>query len=1000
MYTVFRRIAGVVAVLILMLSASHSARAQAVGSIRGQVTDPSAALVPNASIQLTGNGTTRNATADASGRYTFSVPPGKYSVRIQAVGFVSSQQDVTVTGGQPTPLDIALELAAQTQQVDVTAQAAGAVSTDPSTNASALVMNQDDIDALPDDPDDLQATLSAMAGPAAGPGGAQFFVDGFSGGQLPPRSSIREIRINSNPFASEFDRPGYGRVEILTRPGTDTLHGQVAATYGNRVFDTRNPFLTGRLPDYNSRMVSAEMSGSFLKKFSWNLDTDPERVFNNSSLVNALGLDSNFRPVAINQSYSTPTSNWGVEPRLDYAINSNNTLIFRYQHSTSSTIGGIGGFNLPTQETNGTTKNNTLQITETSVIGTKAVDETRFQFQDARTNTSGAGLAGPTLNVQSSFTTGGSPLQSNYNRNRGYEIQNLLTMTTGKHTMKVGGRVRIVELSTQSTSNYNGTYTFTTPQSTSAGPAVCNGIFNPTSLDVYAQTQQLLAQGMSLGAIQGLGCGPTAFSLNSGQPVAGVNQTDLGAFAQDDWRARPNLTISAGLRYETQTNIGDHRDLAPRIAISWAPKAKAGKPSKTVFRLGWGRFYDRFSANNTLQTLRFNGIAQQDYTISSTSGGATALQALAYYPNLPPVSVLSLQNQPVYKVDSNLKAPYLMQSAASIERALPHRTSLSVSITDSRGVHDARTRNINAYLPGTYNAVAHTGILPFPGLGDIYLYENTGIYKQFQVITNVTTKLNSHVSLNGYYAWGQYHTNTNGFPMNQYDTSIDWGRASGDVRHRVFIGGSVGLPLRLVASPIITVSSAPPFNITSGVDNNGDHINNDRPSFATSADSPSSVVVTPWGTFNRSPLPGEKIIPINYGTGFANVTANIRLSRSWGWGEKVAGGGNQGGGGGGGGAPGGGFGGGRGGGGGGGFGTVGSSGKKYTLTLTMSANNMLNHVNRSQPVGNLNSPFFGESLNSAGGGPGGGGGGGGGGNNQGGSAAGNRRVQFQVRFQF
>ena len=142
---------------------------------------------------------------------------------------------------------------------------------------------------------------------------------------------------------------------------------------------------------------------------------------------------------------------------------------------------------------------------------------------------------------------------------------------------------------------------------------------------------------MSLAAIQAAGCGPTAFSLNSGQPVASVRQTDLGVFAQDDWRVRPNLTVSAGLRYETQTNIGDHLDLVPRVAISWAPAAKAGKPGKTVFRVGWGRFYDRFSANNTLQTLRFNGIAQQDYTISSTSGGAAALQALAYYPNLSPV---------------------------------------------------------------------------------------------------------------------------------------------------------------------------------------------------------------------------------------------------------------------------------------------------------------------------------------------------------------------------
>jgi len=299
-------------------------------------------------------------------------------------------------------------------------------------------------------------------------------------------------------------------------------------------------------------------------------------------------------------------------------------------------------------------------------------------------------------------------------------------------------------------------------------------------------------------------------------------------------------------------------------------------------------------------------------------------------------------------------------------------------------------RNINAYLPGTYNPLTQTGTVPYPGRGDIYLFENTGIYKQLQVITNVNTKLNSHVSLNGYYAWGEYHTNTNGFPMNQYDTSIDWGRAAGDVRNRVFLGGSVGLPLRMVVSPIISISSAPPFNITTGVDNNGDRINNDRPSFATPADNPANVVVTRWGTFNTSPLPGETIIPINYGTGFATVTANLRLSRNWGWGEKS----DERPQGGGGGAPGAGFGG--GGGKGLNFGSVGSSGKKYTLTATIIANNVINHVNPSQPIGTLNSPFFGESLSSVGGGSGGGGGG----SNSGGSAAGNRRLQFQLRFSF
>jgi hypothetical protein len=372
-------------------------------------------------------------------------------------------------------------------------------------------------------------------------------------------------------------------------------------------------------------------------------------------------------------------------------------------------------------------------------------------------------------------------------------------------------------------------------------------------------------------------------------------------------------------------------------------------------------------------------------------------------------------------VDSNFQAPYMIKYSVGVDRSLPGRTSLSVNFIDTRGVHDLRTRNINAYLPGTYDPITRTGgVRPNPNEGDVYLYESSGMYKQTQLITNVNSRLNSHLSLQGYYVYGHVNSNVNGFPSNQYDTAVDYGRANYDVRHRAYIGGNVGLPFRLTASPFVTISSAPPFNITTGTDYNGDGILNDRPSFATSASNPKNVVVTPYGTFNLAPLPGETIIPVNYGKGFTQFSVNIRLSRTWGWGERGGSNPNAGGfggpGGPGGGGPGmGGGGGGRGGGGGfgggggGPFGGLGGggTGKKYNLTLTISARNALNHVNYSSPVGALNSPFFGESLSSAGGamggGPGGGGPGGGGGaigGVSGGGAAGNRKVELQLRFTF
>jgi hypothetical protein len=1000
--------------VLLLTMSGQKASAQGAGTIHGQVTDPSSAVVPNATVHISGAGQSRSETTDGSGKYTVTLPPGQYTIKVEAPGFVaSSQQSVTLAAGQNSPLDIALQISTAVQQVDVNESGVGQVSTDPSTNASAIVLNTSDIDALPDDPDDLQSQLQAMAGPSAGPNGAQFFVDGFSGGQLPPKSSIREVRINSNPFASEFDRPGFGRIEILTRPGTDSLHGSAFMTYGNRIFDTRNPYVTGELPDYNSRMESFNLGGPFMKKYSWTIDFN-QRVFNDESLVNAQALDANLNKISINDTFPTPSHSWNISPRVDYAINQNNTLILRYSHQDTESTSGVGGFNLPTQTTMGNSKFTTAQVTETMVIGTKAVNEARFQFQDSRSNTSGAGFSGTTINVSGSFTSGGSPLLANYNRNRGYEISDTVTLTEGRHAIKVGGRFRPSDLSTQSTSNFNGTYSFATPTSLNGVPLCLSGIANPTSLDVYQRTLQLLQQGQSMVAIQAAGCGPSQFTLNSGVPVASVSQFDMGLFAQDDFRLRPNLTLSGGVRYETQTNVADHFDMAPRGAISWAPTSK-GKAGKTVFRLGWGMFFDRFSAQNTLQTERYDGVSQQNYNITTSTSQA----GLAFFPNLPPTSLLALQNQAIYKVDSNLKSSYLMQTAFSVERSLPGRTSLSVSIADSRGVHDLRTRNINAYLPGTYNPLLPLlgGTRPIIGQGDIYLYEDSGIYKQFQVITNVSTRVNSHVSLNGYYAYGHYNTNVIGLPSNQYDTSIDYGRANGDVHHRAFIGGSVGLPFRFTASPIIQMSSAPPFNITTGTDLNGDGIYNDRPSYAPAgATCGGNIKCTSYGNFNVLPAPGDPRIPVNDGIAFPRFSADVRLSRTWGWGERKGPGGQSQGGGGGFGGPGGGPGGGGPGGGGGGrggggfggpggfggFGSVGSASHRFNVTFTVSANNVLNHVNQSAPQGALNSPFFGQVLSTGGGGFGGGGGGGGmgGGGFGGGSATGNRRIQFQLRFAF
>src|SRR6185437_3065003 len=232
-----------VAVLFAVLPALSFA--QGAASLAGTVTDPSGGVVPKASISVTG-AASKTAQSDGQGRWAFStLPAGTYSVRVVAQGFAEwEQKGVTLAAGQAVTLNVTLTLRTESQQVTVTSQAAAKLDTDPAANADALVLTKTDLDALPDDPDDLTADLQALAGPAAGPNGGQFYIDGFTGGRLPPKNSIRELRINQNPFAAQFDKPGQGRVEIFTKPGTEDFHGDVLFQFSDAAFNSRNPFVT------------------------------------------------------------------------------------------------------------------------------------------------------------------------------------------------------------------------------------------------------------------------------------------------------------------------------------------------------------------------------------------------------------------------------------------------------------------------------------------------------------------------------------------------------------------------------------------------------------------------------------------------------------------------------------------------------------------------------------------------------------------------------------
>jgi hypothetical protein len=925
------------------------------GTLRGQVSDPSGAAIANANVVMTPaavSSTPITTQTNGQGLYEFKgLSAGQYSLTVVAQGFAVYENDnVIITVNQPLRLNVAMAIEVEQMKVQVS-DTAPTVDVNPANNAGAVTISGKELEALPDDPDELLTDLQALAGPSAGPNGGQMYIDGFTAGQLPPKASIREIRINQNPFSAEYDKLGYGRIEIFTRPGTDKFHGQFMVNANDSAFNSSDPF-AGPEPGYDSVQYNGNLGGPLNKKSSFYVSVD-RRNINDLSAIDAETLDQNLNPFQSLESISNPRQRTNITPRLDYAITKNNTLTARYQYyRDTETNNGIGQTVLPSQAYDSTSTEHTVQVGDTQVFGAKVVNETHFQY--LRDNSGQTALdTNPSVNVLGAFSGGGNGQISTDHQDH-YELQNYTSVIHGNQTIKFGGRFRALHDDSNSNAGFNGAFTFSSLTefqqaqcaTLASPPPACSGLASAT---------------------------PQQLSITQGSPAASVTTYDTGLYFQDDWRAKSNITLSVGMRFETQNDIRDHADFAPRLGFAWGVHG-GSTPPIVVIRGGMGIFYDRFQEGQILQAERLNGITQQQFIINNPTCFPGLDQPLVLTGNCSVTGLAS--TSAIYQISPSLYSPYTLQSAVSVERQLTKIATLSVTYLNSRGFDQLLTINANAPYPGTpcYPNCAVPA-------SNLYQYVSEGVFRQNQLIANTNIRAGTKLQLFGYYTLNYANSDTSGvssFASNSYDISQDYGRASFDVRQRFFLGGSIAMPYAIRLSPFMVASSGSPFNITTSNDLNGDSIFNDRPGLVSTATCPtvvapglgSTIYCTPLGTFDASPTAGEKISPINYGTGPAHVSMNFRLSKTFGFGPKLKStAGNQGGGGG----P-------RGGGGGGGprggplFGGGGPSmggpatDRRYSFTLSASARNVFNKVNFGNPGGVLGSPFF-DKYNSLQGGP-------------------------------
>ena len=314
-----------------------------------------------------------------------------------------------------------------------------------------------------------------------------------------------------------------------------------------------------------------------------------------------------------------------------------------------------------------------------------------------------------------------------------------------------------------------------------------NGTFTFSSLDDYVSNR------------------PRNYTRRVGDPDVRYSQYDAGWYIQDDFRLSKNINLSLGLRQEVQTHVDDSWNLGPRAAFTYSL-------GQGTMRGGYGIFYDWLDANIYEQTVRVDGTHQIDETIIN--------------PSFPVLGVASGTVLPpsLIQLGPNLTQPTIHQASLGYERPLKTWGQVRADYMITRATDTLRSININAPL---------NGVRPIVSAGNITQIESTGRLDSDRI--NVAVNLRApgrRIMGNVMYQWlnaRSFADSPLSLPADSHNPDGDWGPSSTDIRHRVFLmfNSPVGLGVR--AGLQAQYLSAPPYTITTGLDDNGDTVFNDRP---------------------------------------------------------------------------------------------------------------------------------------------------------------------------
>jgi hypothetical protein len=844
--------------VVLAVGATPStASTEAAGpaDLKVTVVDQTGAALITASVMVVDEtGAERTAQADARGQVTLAgLPLGPVTVRVQADAFQTFEGPLTLKRGA-NGITVTLPLAGLSEEVVVETDA-----NDPSGQAFTNTLSEQEIAELPDDPDELEQVLMQMAGP-----GATMRINGFRGGRLPPKNQIQQIRFRMNSYAADRHEAGGGfGIEITTKPGMDGWRGMTNIGFRDETLNARNAFAP-TLGAEQYRRFGFNLDGPLVKgKTSLAINVDGNANYD-SQTINALTSSG-----TVSDSIRRPNDDMSATVRVDHQLTQTQLMRVEFRAETSERENlGVGDTDLYDRAYTRNTEEQRLRFSLNGLIFPKVAHELKIQYANDTTAIDSIS-SDPAIVVIDSFSTGGAG-QYTDRRGRMLEIEDNLDFQIGKqHRMRAGVLLEGMWYRSDELRNGNGTWTF-------------------GGLEQYA-----------------LGLAST-YTRRAGSTLVNFNQFQGAWYIQDDYTPSKKLSLSFGLRHEMQSHLDDNWNFAPRVGFTWTP-------GKYTLRGGYGLFNDWYESTVYEQTLRVNGVTQQEIVVQNPiypdpTGGALA------HP-LPPSKYLSA----LYEM------PYLHQASISVERTLLENLRLMTAFTMMRGRDQIRARNLNAPLGGL------DPMRPDPSLGNVTAIESTGRTEIDRFTVNVNYAIpEKRFFMGGNYQLGRannYADNPFSLPADNYDLESEWGPSLQDVRHRMFAMVNFGVPWAMRLGIFTQAQSGAPYNIITGSDDNRDTVVNDRP----------------------------EGVKRNAGRGSASWNLNARLSKSFGFGpqrestgapqvRRVGGGG-------------------RGPGGGGPMMMMmENSNNRYRVEFYVQAFNILNRVNYQSYVGNLRSENFGLPL--------------------------------------